>query len=660
MEFIWAGNRIQKNVRLVFELELREQCEQLKVYAADFYRIFVDGIFIAYGPDRTAAGYSRVKTVALSGAKNLQIEVAGYNIPCYACDFQPPFFSAELFCGEKRVYGARDFTCKKKGWFVSDTPRYSGQRGFVEVCDFYKEEEETLTIYEVEAPKLLDGVETICDYKSYAFQRISEGSFLGFHKICVPEFTTRKTPEYIVSGQGFDVEKNFLEETKKGGFKEINFALKEEKTGFLRLHIQAEEDISLFAVFEEYVLEDKWIFRRSGCNDFFALKMPKGNRVVQTFEPYAFKYLKIIYKGKAEIIPDLIGLENAEANFVEVDGDETIKSIFNAAKNTFCQNAMDIFMDCPGRERAGWLCDSYFSGFSEALFTGQNKIERAFLENLLLGEWSEIPQGMLPKCFPSEHQNKTYIPNWAMWFVIELGAYWKRTGDYALCEQAKKKIYDLVQFFNGYTNEYGLLENLPSWVFIEWSVSNTAEYLVGVNFPSNMLFSAMLEQIDEMYGDDSLRNRAKEMREQIVALSFDGEYFADNAVRVNGRLVRCDKHISETCQYYALFFKFKPNKTYATKIYEKFGPLRPQSYLSEIGRSNMFIGNYLRFFWLCEEGKYERVLTEMLEYFATMARETGTLWEHDSPQASCNHGFASVAAVLILRCTLGFANTPFA
>jgi len=85
MEFIWAGNRIQKNVRLVFELELREQCEQLKVYAADFYRIFVDGIFIAYGPDRTAAGYSRVKTVALSGAKNLQIEVAGYNIPCYAC-----------------------------------------------------------------------------------------------------------------------------------------------------------------------------------------------------------------------------------------------------------------------------------------------------------------------------------------------------------------------------------------------------------------------------------------------------------------------------------------------------------------------------------------------------------------------------------------------
>ena len=65
-------------------------------------------------------------------------------------------------------------------------------------------------------------------------------------------------------------------------------------------------------------------------------------------------------------------------------------------------------------------------------------------------------------------------------------------------------------------------------------------------------------------------------------------------------------------------------------------------------------GNYLRFFWLCEEGEYARVLKEMLEYFATMARETGTLWEHDSPAASCNHGFASVAAMLVLRCTVGF------
>ena len=654
MEFIWAGDRTKKNVRLVFELTLEKLCDRLTVYAADYYRVFVDGKFVEYGPDRTAAGYARKKTLPLNGAKKIEIEVAGYNVPCYSCDFQSPFFGAEISYNGECVYTAKDFVCKKKGWFVGDVPRFSGQRGFIEVCDFRNKTEETLVPYAVEAPKLLDAVGSVCGYPHYAFQRISEGAFRGFDGVTVPEFTTRTTPEYTVSKQGFDVDRDFLNETQKGGFREVNFALKTEKTGFLRLQIQAKEEIAVFAVFEEYLIDGKWTFRRSGCNDLFALKTPKGSRVVQSFEPYAFKHLKIVYKGEAEIEPSLVGLENGEADFVTFEGDGAFESVFNAAKNTFCQNATDIFMDCPGRERAGWLCDSYFLGFSEALFTGSNKIERAFLENILLGEWSEIPQAMLPKCFPSEHQNKVYIPNWAMWFVIELCAYWRRTGDRELVEKAKGKAYRLVGFFDTYANEYGLLEDLPSWVFVEWSISNSAEYLKGVNFPSNILFMAMLERLNEMYGDEQIKLRADKLRAQILRLSFDGEYFADNAVRVDGKLVRADDHISETCQYYALFFGLRPNDGYAKKMTENFGPLRPKSYLPQIGRSNMFIGNYLRFFWLCEEGEYARVLKEMLEYFATMARETGTLWEHDSPAASCNHGFASVAAMLVLRCTVGF------
>ena len=68
----------------------------------------------------------------------------------------------------------------------------------------------------------------------------------------------------------------------------------------------------------------------------------------------------------------------------------------------------------------------------------------------------------------------------------------------------------------------------------------------------------------------------------------------------------------------------------------------------------MFIGNYLRFFWLTDEGEYGRVLCECAEYFGKMATETGTLWEHDKPTASCVHGFTSVAAVILLASTIGY------
>ena len=37
----------------------------------------------------------------------------------------------------------------------------------------------------------------------------------------------------------------------------------------------------------------------------------------------------------------------------------------------------------------------------------------------------------------------------------------------------------------------------------------------------------------------------------------------------------------------------------------------------------------------------EKLLENIRGYFLKMAELTGTLWENDSPTASCNHGFAS-------------------
>ena len=73
----------------------------------------------------------------------------------------------------------------------------------------------------------------------------------------------------------------------------------------------------------------------------------------------------------------------------------------------------------------------------------------------------------------------------------------------------------------------------------------------------------------------------------------------------------------------------------------------------------MFIGNYLRYFWLSEEKEYGRIIDEGLEYFSKMAIQTGTLWEHDKVGigVSCNHGFASVAAVLFIRALTGYLTT---
>jgi len=62
--------------------------------------------------------------------------------------------------------------------------------------------------------------------------------------------------------------------------------------------------------------------------------------------------------------------------------DPADRKIFEAARETFAQNAVDVFTDCPSRERAGWLCDSFFTGRCNLLFTGNTDLERLFIQNL--------------------------------------------------------------------------------------------------------------------------------------------------------------------------------------------------------------------------------------------------------------------------------------
>ena len=60
-------------------------------------------------------------------------------------------------------------------------------------------------------------------------------------------------------------------------------------------------------------------------------------------------------------------------------------------------------------------------------------------------------------------------------------------------------------------------------------------------------------------------------------------------------------------------------------------------------------GAYMRLELLLRDGRAAQCLDEIRDYFAPMAKLTGTLWENLSPNASMDHGFASSAAWLILR-----------
>ncbi|MBQ9151835.1 MAG: hypothetical protein IJX72_06260, partial [Clostridia bacterium] len=324
--------------------------------------------------------------------------------------------------------------------------------------------------------------------------------------------------------------------------------------------------------------------------------------------------------------------------------DETMKHIYDAAIETYRANSVDIYMDCPSRERAGWLCDSFFTSRVEYALTGESKLERAFLQNFILPESFEyIPQGMLPMCYPSDHYDKTYIPNWAMWYAVELCEYFARTGDREFVDGAKDKMYALMDFFKKYENEYGLLEKLESWVFLEWSKSN--ELTQDVSFGSNMLYVYMLDGLGKLYGDEALVAKAAALRTVINEMSMtESGFYCDNAYRRDGKLVLSGER-TESIQYYAFFCNIATPESHPwlwNTLVNDFGYDRAEKGLyPEIWPANAFIGNYLRLDLLDRYGLTDELYDNIKGYFTYMADQTGTLWENVGSYASCNHGFAS-------------------
>lgn len=254
-------------------------------------------------------------------------------------------------------------------------------------------------------------------------------------------------------------------------------------------------------------------------------------------------------------------------------------------------------------------------------------------------------------CCPAQFDGVSHNTSWSLWFVLELRDYYHRTGDKALIEKAKDKVYRLLTYFAELTNEYGLLENVKELLIGYGGPVNDEEYLAGVNFPTNMLFSEVLSCVAELYCDTEKQAQAQALRKTIVEFSYTGEFFTDNAIRKNGGLFRCDEHISEICQNYAVFFAFTPNEEYLRRIVDNFGPLRDvEKVYPQIQKADMFNGHCLRFMWLTEMGEYQRVLKEAVEYLYPQARQTGTLWEFDTPRNSCSHGYPTIVASLLTKC----------
>jgi len=632
---VWAENRqTEKNLTLSFLGEakggLLGRKATVRIAASTDYRLFLNGKFVAHGPCVAAHGFYRMDEykVRLKPGKNfLAYEVAGYNEPSYYLLDQPSFLQSEVVAGGKVVAATGlDIQAYELGLRKANIHRFSFQRPFAE--------EYSLT-------------------ESFAAWRLGKTEGLS-------EVSLALQPEKKIIERGVAYPDYHMHEAT--AVADSVYAFETNSSGFLIADVEVAEPSKLVLKFDELLGEDGHVSTtRLTCAAYVTYNLEPGSYTLETFEPYTMKYVEAAIDGSAVVkavrMRDYCNSDIHKGTFHSSDAN--LDRLFETARETIRQSSLDVFMDTPSRERAGWLCDSFFSSRVAFDLSGNTLVEHNFLENFILPEsFPDIDKGMLPMCYPSDHWNHNYIPNWAMWFVIELEEYLERSGDRELVDRARTRVYDLVEYFKPFKNEYGLLENLSHWVFIEWS--EAARYVQDVSYPSNMLYAEMLDVVARLYGDATLADEAAALRATIREMSFDGTYFCDNAVRVGTKLERSSNH-TEACQYYAFFFDVATPELYPAlfdRMVNEFGPVRtPENNpYPDVAFANAFIGNYLRLEILSREGYSKAVLDNINGFFTKMADLTGTLWENMSTYASCNHGFASHIAHVMYRDGLGIAS----
>ena len=280
-ESVWGEGRDSTNAYLRFSTlfdTAKGGCPVLRITASTVYRAKLNGVFLGYGPARTAEGYFKVDewplTEVREGRNEIEIDVAGYVCTSYQYVIQPAFLQAEVV-SSGRVLAA---TSASGGSFTAtEIPRdiggavYSRQRGF-------------------------PGERYVVD--------------LDAKPVAVPlvKAANVKLRPRAVPYPEFKVRNDFFE-TKAGPGKVWSAPFND--TGFIGFKVKVTEPGTFAVRFDEGLVNGKLDLFRNGdpsnswhaCLNHITWSVKKpGEYVFETFEPYTFKFVEgSMESGKGEV-----------------------------------------------------------------------------------------------------------------------------------------------------------------------------------------------------------------------------------------------------------------------------------------------------------------------------------------------------------------------
>lgn len=684
----------------------------IAITAKNEYRLYVNGQMVMHGPARTAHGYARVDECTLpiphDPILHVAVEVADfgdtYKAYCNNCTLEPGMLTTEITAGEQvlSATGCEDWKVCRLNARLPRTERLSHSRTCCEIVDLNKEDngwklggceafvpavlcaEPVYLKRHAPLPTLQEHVAR--DLMAFGSCRIDAA------KVIAPSFWNR--PAYSPEGYYDSLPVHAFEDCRRtveddedctvhlrrnaagdrlltgDCDKYISFDMGEALVGFICLELTAQTGGYVDLLHDEGLEQGGGFSFMNNIVTRVYLK-PGRNRFI-TFEPGLARYLKLYLRSTGDVtlhrlsMLDYVFPDDHQSAFL--CSDENVNRLYQAAKKTLILNTLDIFMDCPDRERGGWLCDSLWTARAAHLMLSDTNVERDFIENFLLTR--NMCKGFFPEVYPGNSPTaSTQVPitTWSFWLMCELYEYVERTGDKAFALEHTARVEEFVRGSSSFIGKTGLIENMPG-TFIDWSNANNAENQKDVSIAANALYAHMLELLGKLYERPDWTEQGKTMRSIIrsaLIASFDRPLaditdFPDGFVRgENNALIpgdRTSEAAMATALWAGLFTKDEAPVLFAY-LRDSMGPAPRYPANPNIGGCGLFIGLCIRLDLLARTGYYDTLFTDMNAIYSPQLREgPGTLWEYSGINASSRcHGFNAHAGVHLMRDVLGMS-----
>lgn len=436
----------------------------------------------------------------------------------------------------------------------------------------------------------------------------------------------------------------------------VTFANEKTELGFLDFTVRAEEETILDVINTDHLS----IWGELRANSYVTrYHLAPGTYHLTTFEPKLVRYVKMIFttRGGAEVTyPQLLDdsyPDDYSAYFSCSDGE--LNQIYEGARRTLRLSTLDIFMDCPQRERGGWLCDSHFAAQAAWQMFGQLGTEKDFIENFMKtsGMWN----GFFPEVYPGskEDESDPGFVNWSYWLMTELCDYYDRSGDWKFVDECRTRVEEFVTGLLSLRGASGLIET-ERGQFVDWSLANRDFALRPISVPNNCLAVFMLERLSDLYGREDWGAAASEMRGIIEKLDAQAGIFGgggDGAAYRNGKMERTDCP-TEGGQALELWSGFHlEDKVWLKNFIHTMGPCPEYRSNPNIGKANLFIGLMIRFDVLGRLGYVTELVRELKDvYLEELKLGSGTFFENINAFSGC-HGFNGMAGALLTNKVLG-------